>query len=72
MGTKCPLKTVALVVKLWKKISERLKWKYRKSLCDELGWKYKMGVKPGDSPRKGEGWRWKAMNEEQQQNEEQQ
>ena len=24
-----------------------------------------MGVKPGDSPRKGEEWRWKAMNEEQ-------
>ena len=23
----------------------KVKWKCRKSLCDELGWKYKMGVK---------------------------
>ena len=26
-----------------------------------------MGVKPGDSPQKDEGWRRKAMNEEQKQ-----
>ena len=38
------------------------KWKCRESLCNGLGWKYKMGYKnPDNSPRKGEGWRRKAM-----------
>ena len=38
------------------------KWKCRNSLCDGLGWKYKMGCKNlNNSPRKGEGWCWKAM-----------
>ena len=41
------------------------KWKYRESVCDGLGWKYKMGLKPGDSPWKGEGWCQKEnVNEE--------
>ena len=58
MGKKCPLKAVALAARIkWLN-----KWKCRESLCDGLDWKYKMGCKnPGDSPRKGEGWRRKAM-----------
>ena len=60
MGKNRSLKTVALPVKM--KNLETLKWKCCESLCDGLGWKYKMGCKnPSDSPRKGEGWRRKAM-----------
>ena len=40
-------------------------WNCLASLCDGLGWKYKMGLKTGDSPRKGEGWCQKEnVNEE--------
>ena len=60
MSKNRSLKTVALPVKM--KNLETLKWKCCESLCDGLGWKYKMGCKnPSDSPRKGEGWRRKAM-----------
>ena len=56
VAKKCPLKTVALALKDNGMVE---KWKCRESLCVGLGWKYKMRLKPGDSPRKGEGWCWK-------------
>ena len=44
------------------------KWKCRESLCDGRAESTKWVWKPGDRPRKGEGWCWKEnVNEEHQQ-----